>query len=94
MWIKTPEIACGTMINVACVLRFIFFIDFFYILFDILVPGGCRGIGSWLLKILAEFYKADEDEEEGEDGEQSGGSQRGAFIILPHVILDDTNCCN
>lgn len=43
------------------------------------VPTGFRGIGKWLLKILAEFYKEDEDEAEGEDEEQPGGSQRGPF---------------
>ncbi|KAG0576544.1 hypothetical protein KC19_5G088600 [Ceratodon purpureus] len=35
-----------------------------------------KGIGKWLLKILAEFYKPDEDMAEDEDEEQPGGSQR------------------
>lgn len=45
----------------------------------LVVPGGCRGIGKWLLKILAEFYKPEEDMAEDEDEERPGGSQRGAF---------------
>jgi len=54
-------------------------IDFFDTLLMVLVPVGCRGIGNWLLKILAEFYKVVEDEAEDDDEEQPGGSQRGAF---------------
>lgn len=54
-------------------------IDFCDTLLIMFVPTGFRGIGKWLLKILAEFYKEDEDEAEGEDEEQPGGSQRGPF---------------
>lgn len=57
-------------------------INFFDTLLTVLVSGGCRGIGKWLLKILAEFYKVDEDEAEGEDEAQPGGSQRGAFTTV------------
>ena len=55
------------------------------------MPSGCRGIGPWLLKKLAEFYNGDEDEAEGDDEEAPGGSQRGAF--LPHMMLNEIICC-
>lgn len=47
---------------------------------------GCRGIGNWLLKILAEFYKMDEDEEADVDEENPGESQRGALMTQSVVI--------
>ena len=43
------------------------------------MPGGCREIGKWLLKILAEFYMVDKDMTGDEDEAQPGGSQRGSF---------------